>query len=277
MTHRRGMLDEMMGDFFNDPFFSHDPFEDDPFFSMGRRQQPRRPHQSNERIEEVHDDEEAPRTNNSSSQPVVEEPDDDGYGEDDNIEDPSHRHSRRNHHRRHRNHPYSSNRGFNNDFMNDDFGLMRGGFGSSFDDMFRMADSNGNGHSYSYSSVMTSSNINGVQETKMAQKDSTGREKSSVERRIGNRAHRLDRERDETGQERANKFLRGIQEGEEDIFDQEWRSKRGSVFNSIGNHRSRSMQPPVRSIQDRPSSSSRHRSHSRPRKHRHRRRQHNYS
>eukprot|EP00276_Gloeochaete_wittrockiana_P008922 CAMPEP_0184662030 /NCGR_PEP_ID=MMETSP0308-20130426/41217_1 /TAXON_ID=38269 /ORGANISM="Gloeochaete witrockiana, Strain SAG 46.84" /LENGTH=316 /DNA_ID=CAMNT_0027103745 /DNA_START=230 /DNA_END=1180 /DNA_ORIENTATION=+ len=75
-----------------------------------------------------------------------------------------------------------------------------------------------------YSSTTTTTMSNGMSEITSTHRDSTGVERISVERRIGDRGHTVVRERDAAGIERRSSAFENITEDDAPDFDRSWRS-----------------------------------------------------
>mmetsp|Transcript_24257 Transcript_24257/g.41745 ORF Transcript_24257/g.41745 Transcript_24257/m.41745 type:complete len:330 (-) Transcript_24257:858-1847(-) len=81
-----------------------------------------------------------------------------------------------------------------------------------------------NGGTYFYSSSSTTTmGPGGVAETQSTVRDSSGREKITVERRIGDKSRRVVRERDNTGRELVSDTTKNLREEEVRTFDEQWR------------------------------------------------------
>jgi hypothetical protein len=207
MNQMMGNMDRMMGNMFQDPFFSN---------LHGPPQRERLPGISAPTIEEVHDDQ---PPSDSVSRPIVEEPDD----------SPPRR-------RRNREEAMTlpgQNGGFNSMLSTN---LASGGnSGVSYGFYSSSVMSNQNGVTYQKSTTARMG-PGGVKEMQSAERDGrTGKESITVARGLGDRARSMIRTRDASGRETAQDLLHGIQQEEAQRFDHEWMtSAQQSLYPALG-------------------------------------------
>lgn len=236
---------------FDDPFFNTPGFPSmlDPFGDMmemrqrslrnhqpeqhQRRQQP----QPSLRIEEVEEGETGQHhtSTRGARQPIIEEPEDEDHNRNtgsNSAQHPQHQSPQHQHQHQHQHSYGSSNntrsaQNHRRHTVHDSMAPSYGGGGSGAHyvySSFTSSTSSGNGNTYSYSSSTTSRGVNGVTETRHTERDSTGREKIAIKRGLADKAQIVERTRDASGHEETKKYLRNINQDDENRFDQQWRT-----------------------------------------------------
>ncbi|GAX73055.1 hypothetical protein CEUSTIGMA_g508.t1 [Chlamydomonas eustigma] len=222
MNQMMGNMDRMMGNMFQDPFFSnlHGPPQ--------VNQRGRLPGISAPMIEEVLDDQ---PPSDTLSRPIIEEPDD----------SPPRR-------RRNREEAMTSpgqHGGYNNILPTS---VQAGGnTGVSYGFYSSSVMSNQNGVTYQKSTTARMG-PGGVKEMQSAERDGrTGKESITVARGLGEKARTMIRTRDVSGRETAQDLLHGIQQEEAHRFDQEWMtSAQQSLYPALGGRQANRPSQPQR-------------------------------
>eukprot|EP00002_Diphylleia_rotans_P037949 TRINITY_DN8556_c0_g2_i2.p1 TRINITY_DN8556_c0_g2~~TRINITY_DN8556_c0_g2_i2.p1 ORF type:complete len:180 (+),score=34.17 TRINITY_DN8556_c0_g2_i2:277-816(+) len=117
--------------------------------------------------------------------------------------------------------------GFGPSLMNEMMAApMNMGSGASFSSVSYSSSQSGSGPAVHYSSSKTvRMGPGGVAEVHESVQDSrTGTEKITVQRRIGDQAYTVSKEKTRTGQERTSRHLENMTEADASAFDQRWQT-----------------------------------------------------